>query len=427
MHLIRRNILANYLGTIAMVFGPLLALPWYISILGPTQFGLICFVTTLQGFLTLLECGISQVSSREFSVRMGGSKRDFENAAQLLYSFEVIYWAASLTAGTIILILADVISHRWLLLDSQSSALGNEAIYGAAAIFAVQFPGALYRSFLASADKQIALNAIVVTGMSSRHIVGILLLTIWPSLLTYLLWQFVSVGIETIIRGHFAWRLVPARRRTFRWNYGKVRPVLMSGGKMFTAVILGPLTTQMDKIFLSRMVPIEQFGYYAIASTLAIGALQMIHPLVQAVSPRMMQSSADPIVLRRININLTLSISLVVLVTGLSYAVGGRIILEAWLKNSETVFVVYPLLSILLVGSALNAFYHVGYYNWLALDKTNIIFTVNLLSFILCLSVTPMLIHWNGVIGATFGFVIMNVVGLGISVTWLMKHAPARK
>lgn len=258
--------------------------------------------------MILLECGISQVSSREFAVRMDNATIDCVNSAQLLFSLERIYWGASISAGLVLFALADVITRRWLSLDSQSYRFGIEAIYGAGAIFAIQFPGALYRCFLANSNKQVVLNSIVVTAMIGRHLTCVLLLFIWPTLFTYLIWQFIAVGIETFTRSQYSWKFVDTSRRNLRWDYNKIKPVLMSSRKMSAAVILGPLTSQMDKLFLSWMVPIEQFGYYVIASTLANGVLQVIQPLVLAVSPRIMQSISDPVVLRQINVRLMIQI-----------------------------------------------------------------------------------------------------------------------
>ena len=73
---------------------------------------------------------------------------------------------------------------------------------------------------------------------------------------------------------------------------------------MSGAAWLGALTVQMDKIVLSRMVSIEQFGYYIIAATVAAGMLQLVYPLVQAVLPRAIQLRAEPAALRKLNIKL---------------------------------------------------------------------------------------------------------------------------
>ena len=409
-----------------MVAAPMLALPWYLSLLGPTQFGLISFVTTLQAFLGLLESGISQVSVREFSVRLSERKEGQFNAATLLLGFERIYWAFAIGAGLITVLLANVISSHWLKLDPESAKLGTEAACGAALIFTAQFPGALYRSLLASAQAQVAFNAIMVSGLLLRHIGGVILLMIWPTLSTYLIWQTMIALTETFVRSQFAWRVVGVKRNKMKWNSEALRPLWPAVAKMSGAVVLGALTTQLDKIILSRMVPIEQFGYYAIASSVATGVLNLIYPLVQAIAPRIMQSSTNTISLRILNLKLAKLIAVVVGVGAFSFLLGGEWFLKVWLRNPQTVKTVYPLLSILLIGSALNAFYHVGYFNWLASGKTNKIALVNTLSLTCCLVFTPPLIMWKGMAGATFGFVAMNVIGLAMSLEWARAAYAAR-
>lgn len=417
--MVKKNILANYIGAIVMVAAPVIALPWYLSILGPKQFGLIGFVTTLQAFLGLLDSGISQVSMREFSVRMNGTKEGHHNAATLLFGFERIYWLVAIFVGIITLLSSDFISSHWLVLDVESTALGLAAVCGGAVIFAVQFPGTLYRSFLAGAQAQVRLNAIIVTGLLLRHVGGVSLLTVWPQLSTYLIWQVVISILETTVRHHFAWKTLDIKRADVRWNSTALNSIWPAVAKMSGAVFLGALTVQMDKIILSRLLPIEQFGYYVIASTISQGVLNLIYPLVQAISPRMMQLSLEPIALRALNIKLARSIAIMVIAGAAGFIVAGEWVLWFWLRDPKAVAIVYPLISILLIGSALNAFYHVGYFNWLANGQVRRILLVNVVSLVVCLAVTPPLVTWHGIIGATFGFLAMNLIGLVISLEWL--------
>lgn len=402
-----------------MVAAPVIALPWYLSILGPKQFGLIGFVTALQAFLGLLDSGISQVSMREFSVRMNDTKEGRHNAATLLFGFERIYWLVAICAGIITLLSSGFISSRWLVLDAESTALGLAAVCGGAVIFAAQFPGTLYRSFLAGAQAQVTLNAIAVTGLLLRHVGGVSLLTVWPQLSTYLIWQAGISVLETAVRHYFAWKTLDIRRADVTWNSAALSSIWPAVAKMSGAVILGALTVQMDKIILSRMLPIEQFGYYVIASTISQGVLNLVYPLVQAISPRMMQLSLEPIALRALNIKLARSIAIMVIAGAAGFIVAGEWVLGFWLRDPNAVAIVHPLLSILLIGSALNAFYHVGYFNWLASGQVRRILLVNVVSLVVCLVITPPLVTWQGIIGATFGFLAMNAIGLVISLEWL--------
>lgn len=417
--MVRRNIFANYVGAATMVAAPVMALPWYLSILGPKQFGLISFVTALQAFLGLLDSGISQVSMREFSVRMNETKEGRHGAATLLFGFERIYWIVAICAGIITLFFSGFISSHWLVLDAEFNALGVAAVCGAAVIFTAQFPGTLYRSFLAGAQAQVTLNAIAVTGLLVRHVGGVILLAIWPQLLTYLVWQAGVAALETVVRHHFAWKIVGIKRADITWNSAGLSSIWPAVAKMSGAVILGALTVQMDKIILSRMLPIEQFGYYAIASTISQGVLNLIYPLVQAISPRMMQLTLEPMALRALNIKLARSIAFMVIASAAGYIVAGEWVLGFWLRDPAAVATVHPLLSILLIGSALNAFYHVGYFNWVANGQARRILLVNGVSLVVCLMVTPPLVSWQGMIGATFGFLAMNAIGLLISLEWL--------
>lgn len=417
--MVRKNIFANYIGAAAMVMTPVIALPWYLSILGPKQFGLISFVTAFQAFLGLLDSGISQVSMREFSVRMNETQEGRHSAATLLFGFERIYWIVAIGAGIITVLFSGFISSHWLVLDAESTTMGLASVCGAAVIFTAQFPGTLYRSFLASAQAQVTLNAITVLGLLLRHVGGVILLTIWPQLSTYLIWQASIATLETAVRHHFAWKILGIKRADVTWNSPVLSAIWPTVAKMSGAVILGALTTQMDKIILSRMLPIEQFGYYAIASTISQGVLNLIYPLVQAISPRMMQLSLDPLALRALNMKLLGSIAIMVIAGAVGFLAIGEWALGFWLRDSKAVAIVHPLLSILLIGSALNAFYHVGYFNWLANRRTRRILLVNVVSLVVCLVVTPPLVTWQGIIGATFGFLTMNAIGLVISLEWL--------
>lgn len=414
-----RNIFANYLGAGAIVLAPILALPFYLVLLGPKQFGLVSFVATLQGFLSLLDSGLSQISLREFSVRMNGNQADRRLAALLLYGLERIYWLIGVAAACIMLMSSGRIAERWLVLDADATLLGLEAIWGAAVIFMVQFPGSLYRSFIIGSQAQVGLNVISVGSLAFRHGGAVALLFVRPELSTYLVWHAFSAVIETTMRNRYAWRKLGVSRKELTWNSALLQPLGFDVIKMAGAVFLGSLTTQMDKIILIRMVPIEIFGYYATAATVAQGVLYLITPLVQAISPHVMKANDDPRILRSLNLQLARYIGIAVAIGAICYLVAGEWMLGVWLRKADAVAVVYPLISVLLIGSALNAFYHIGYFTWLGQGKVRRIVVVNALSLVIWVLLVPPMVASKGVIGATFGFVAVNTLGLFVSLEWL--------
>ena len=423
---LRRNILANYVGMGVVALAPILALPWYLASLGPKQFGLIGFIVMLQAVLGLLDAGMSQALVREISLRLGSMEGGRSSTALLLYGFERIYWLFAFGAGCVTLLLADTIATHWLNLAGLSVASGREAIYGASVIFAVQFPGSIYRSLLVGAQEQVVLNGVMTVGALLRHVGGVMVILAWPTLSAYLIWQASIALLETLFRGKLAWRILNVKRNLVKWDIKELRPVWRQVAGMSAAVWLGALTVQMDKIVLSRMASIEQFGYYTVASTVAAGMLQLVYPLVQAALPRAVQLRAKPDALRRLGIKLVWLIGLLAGLVALIFITSGKWLLDIWLRNPDAAAAVYPLLAVLLVGTGMNAFYNVGYINWIVHKKIYRMFQVNALALALSLALIPPLVIWQGTIGAAFGWLAINLIGLVLSLEWLKRKRDER-
>ena len=423
---LRKNILANYLGSGTVALAPILALPWYLEALGPSQFGLIGFIVMLQAVLGLVDAGMSQALVREITVRLDQSDKGRRSTASLLFGFERLYWLFALCTGCVTLLLADTIATHWLNLEGLPVATGRYAIYGAAALFAAQFPGSVYRSLLVGAQAQVTLNGIMLGGALARHVGGVMVVLVWPTLPAYLIWHASIAFLETLVRGSSAWNTLNVKRTLVQWDIAELRPAWRLVAGLSGATWLGALTVQMDKIVLSRMVSIEQFGYYTIAATVAAGMLQLIYPLVQAVLPRAIQLRAEPDALRRLCIKLVWLIGLLVGLGAMLFLIAGEWLLNSWLRNHEAVEVVYPLLSILFVGTGLNAFYNVGYINWIVHEKIHRVFQVNALALVLSVALIPPLVAWQGTIGAAFGWLAINLIGFVLSLEWLKRKQDER-
>lgn len=420
--MIRRNILANYIGSGTVTLAPILAVPWYLGILGPQQFGLIGIIITLQAVLGLLDAGMSQAMIREFSVRLGGQRDAHRNTAEMLLGFERIYWAFAVLLALATALLSGVIGRHWINLQDMPVSLGQLAVLGAAALFVVQFPGSIYRSMMVAGQVQVKLNVIMSVAAVSRHLGAVLVLVVWPGLLSYIAWHVFIGLLETAVRRYHAWRCLEVSRREVSWTPAVLTTTWALVAGLSAATWLGALTVQMDKIVLSRMVPIEQFGYYVIASSVAGGVLQLVYPLVQALLPQAIALRDNAAALRALCMRLSAAIAAVVLAGGLVFVLGGHGLLVLWLGHEQAVSAVFPLLATLLVGTALNAFYNVGYINWLAHERIRRVLQVNAAAFVLSVVLIPLLVYLYGTIGAAFGWIIINLIGLILSLEWLKRE-----
>jgi O-antigen/teichoic acid export membrane protein len=420
---VKKNAIANYLGTGVVALAPLLALPWYLARLGPSQFGLVGFIATLQAVLGLLDAGMSQALVREVALRFASSDQARYRTATLLLGFERLYWLFAVLVAGVTWRLADAIATHWIQLGALPIADGKLAVAGAAALFAVQFPGSIYRSVLVGTQAQAALSFLMAGAALVRHVGAVVALAFWPDLATYVVWHAVTALLETLLRRQLAWRQLGVKKARVSCDIQDLQPVLQTAARMSVAVLLGALTVQMDKIVLSRMVSLEQFGYYTVASSAALGLLLLISPLVQAVLPRAVQLRDQPLALRQLNFKLLGLIAGMVIAVAAVFICCGRWLLMLWLHDARAVEVIHPLLSVLLLGTAMNAFYNVGYIHWLVLERVGRILLVNGLSVVLALVLTPLLVLWKGSLGATLGWVLINLIGLMLSLEWLKRKS----
>jgi O-antigen/teichoic acid export membrane protein len=423
---LKRNIFFNYLGTGVLVLAPVVALPWYLSALGSKLYGLVSFAAMLQTLMGLLDMGMSQVLVREIAVRFDKTIEGRGSAASLLLGCERVYWLFSLCAGCVTALLAHVIALHWLKLDGLPVATGREAVYGAAAIFATQFPGAIYRSLLVGVQAQGVLNAVTSLAALLRHAGGVIVVMIWPTLTTYLVWHASVALIETLVRRQFAWWVLQVDRGQIRGVMKELRSVGAYAFSMTSAALLGALTVQMDRIVLSKMASIAQFGYYSVAASVALGSLQIIYPLTQAIMPRAIQLRTDPAALRRLNIRLMGLIGLIVILGIVIFITSGKWILQLWLRNADVVAQVYPILTVLLVGTVLNAFYNVGYIYWLVYQKTHRILQVNVAALVISVVLIPSLVSRFGAMGAAIGWLAINLIGFLFSLEWIKRVSNGR-
>ena len=146
------------------------------------------------------------------------------------------------------------------------------------------------------------------------------------------------------------------------------------------------------------------------ASIVAGGVLQLIYPVVQAALPKVIKLRNDPEAVRAFNKKLFKLIGIVVVLAVCVYAFTSQWLLGVWIKDEIAVKAIHPILDILLVGTVLNAFYNIGYINWIANENTQRILLVNATSLVLSVALIPAFIAMQGVIGAAVGWFIINLL-----------------
>src|SRR3972149_1777430 len=116
------------------------------------------------------------------------------------------------------------------------------------------------------------------------------------------------------------------------------------------------LTTQLDKVILSKMLSLEKFGYYTLACVVANGLNMIIVPIFNAIFPRYSELATlrDDNALKQLYHTSTQLMALLILPVAMTLVFFSYEILLVWTGNSLTAQNTSPIVSILIIGTALN-------------------------------------------------------------------------
>jgi len=287
----RRNIAANLAGRIITSGLRAVLLPLYLHVLGIETYGLVGVYVTLRNLLAILDFGIGASFIRD--VAQMSSRPDADLARrELLQTLELLYWAVAVAAGGVVVGIAPFLAQHWLHAQHLSAQDVERAIrlMGVATCFS--FPLAFYQGGLFGLQRQTLANGLSV-GLGALQDVGaFLMITAIPTIQAFLSWHVCSSLLTVTVTALVLHRLIPAVVGARRFSKEAFAASFRFGAGWFGHSAGSIVVTQADKVLVTRFVPLEQFGYYTIAQSLAMFLMTLISPIQTAAFPRLAQIAA---------------------------------------------------------------------------------------------------------------------------------------
>src|SRR5439155_25777247 len=114
-------------------------------------------------------------------------------------------------------------------------------------------------------------------------------LVLWlvsPTLHAFFAWQ-IAVNAVYVVAVRFALvRALPPAAAGPRFALSVLRRVWRYAAGMTAMALLSAALTQTDRLVISKMLSLEQFGYYVLAASLAQVPVILVGPVASAVFPR---------------------------------------------------------------------------------------------------------------------------------------------
>lgn len=421
---LKKNILSNYFGQGWRALMSLAFVPIYIKYLGIEAYGLIGIFAMLQAWLSLLDMGMKPALAREMARFTGGS-HNAQSICDLLRSIEII---AIIIAGVVALGIwaaSGWLAVHWVKAQTLPVAMVAQAFAVMGVVTALQFVESLYTSTIAGLQRQVLQNA-VISLMATVRGLGAVSLLIWisPTIKAFFLWQGLISLVTVGVFAGVVYRVLPSPPRVARFSLPALLGIWRFAAGMVGMTLLALLLTQVDKILLSRLLTLENFGYYTLAGVI-VGALYMLgSPIAAAVYPRFTEllTREDGVALRRA---FHQSAQLVTVLAGsgaVVLMVFSDWVLLLWTSDAHLTQHVAPLMAVLALGTLMNGLMRIPYQMQLAHGWTSLGITINAVAVAVLIPAILWIVPKYDAIGAAWLWVALNAGYVLIGVQFMYRR-----
>jgi O-antigen/teichoic acid export membrane protein len=404
------NLLTNvYSLIVGIVFVPL-----YINYIGIEAYGIIGAFNGITAFLWLFDFGVTTNINREMAKFY--ETEDKRELLDLKKTLEIVCYSLS---GLITLFLSGFIAllaFYWFNSERFTPAYLFSVLSILAFSLVLQFPIAFYTGGLLGLNQQVPLNFINIF-INTVKCVGSYVAVIYfdDKIHAFLVFQMILAIVQLLILK------IALAKFTAAGDYkGKFKREVLSRLKKFTSELFANnlviiLLLQSDKVILSRILNLEDFGYYMLAysiTTMTVGIFSnsVTNVIFPNFSRLVMQDNRQELIKNFHLSSQLMAWGMVSIATVLAFF--SQEILVIWARNPAVAEKTSVLLAVWAIGFGLNTLTLIPYYLQLAYGRSNISFRFNLIALLLNVPALIVASNLYGALGAAVCWLILNSVYL---------------
>lgn len=410
--------------------------------MGSEAYGLVGFFTMLQACFALLDLGLTPTIARETARYRGGTMTALYYR-QLFRALSVIFVGVAIIGGGGLWFLAETIAYKWLNVETLSMSVVVIAVQIMAISVALRWLGGLYRGVVTGSERIVWLsgfNAIIATLRFPA-----VFATMWYFGFTPLvfLWHQLCVAVfEVVVLYAMSKQLNPRLQpsETIGWSIQPVKPVLKFALTIAFTSSVWVLVTQTDKLILSGILPLAEYGFFTLAVLVASGIMILSAPVSTVIMPRMARLHAEGkheemILVYR---NATQIVSVVAGSASLVIAFFPHALLYFWTGDQHLTDQAAPILRLYALGNAVLAIGAFPYYLQYALGNLRYHLIGNAFMVVFLIPSIIWAANSFGGVGAGYAWLGMNCLYLlvwvgyvhyklqpGLHWNWLIKDSLA--
>lgn len=399
--------------------------PLYIKSLGIEAYGLIGMFAILQAWMTMLDMGMTPTITREMARYKAGGAINAELMLDLLRSVEWICAGIGLLIVGVFWFASPLLASSWLKLDKLSIDVVSQAIFIMGFVLATRLWEEVYKGAIRGMQQQVWLNGAQAILATFRW-AGVLFVIIWlsPTIQAFFIWQGLISLISVLVYAQKTYQWMPRAFRGGQFSIKAIKSVGRFAGGMAVITLLALLLTQIDKLLLSGLLSLVQFGYYALAGLVVGGLSQLIIPINAAIYPKFTElvTNQEKAKLIKTYHDSCQLMAAIIIPPALILSAFAKPILLLWTNNQELTDSVAPILSLLVIGTLLNGLMNVPYMLQLAHGWTGFAVRMNLVAIIIIVPAVLLVVPRYGAIGASWVWVALNAGYVLIGVHFMYRR-----
>jgi O-antigen/teichoic acid export membrane protein len=414
----RANLLAGLVSSVWSAGVGIAVVPLYLKYLGLEAYGLIGIFATAQSLFSLLDLGLAPAMNREVARSM--AEDNLRPARELLHTLSLVYWTTGIAIALLAVLAAPLVAQHWLQFKHLSASTVTNALMLMGCVVACRWPIGLYLGTIIGAQRVTVSSGITIV-MSTASNLGAVAILAWVSqrIEAFFLWQAVVGIVYALAMRIGAWNAigresavafsVPALTRIWRFSAG-ISAIAVS------ALIL----TQIDKVVMSHMLTLSEFGQYSLATVVVSGLYLFINPTFNVIFPKFtaLVVSGDAVRLADLYRWGTRLFTIALFPLFMLLAVFAQDLVRVWTGNAGLAANVATVIALLATGAALHGVMYFSYALQLAHGTTRLPLTINLVLVALAAPLMTALAWRYGIKGGAAAVLLLYLSYLLIG-TWL--------
>lgn len=293
---LKANITANYGSQLYVAALGILIVPLYVNALGIEAYGLIGFFAMLQAWFGLLDLGLTPTIGRETS-RLNGGAIDPSQYRQLFRSLSMLFAVVACIGGTVLLCGADAIASKWLNVRSIPHVEVTYAVEVMALSIVLRWMGGLYRGVITGYERLVWLSGFntVIATLRFLGVLGMMKI-LGANTRVFFSFQASVAIIEFATLVWMTYKLVPRtdqKQHKLAWSLKPIRTQLAFASAVAFTSSVWVVVTQIDKLLLSGVLPLSEYGNYSLAVLIAGGVILVVTPIASSVTPHLAKLEAE--------------------------------------------------------------------------------------------------------------------------------------